>query len=227
MPLPQYVGLLIDGLPIRTDFQPIDASGQKFALKLYCPGDLPTPISRISEIVLFLMPNVPIPPGYGVMAYWQITAAITTTSPTGQQSQQEPPSTGFELLGSLTPSRPSGVFTTGWSDHEQLLEVSSSGQAVYVTIGVAFEPLGNIQNIQERSGDNSNNNNMTNRRLFVAQKIAMDLFVFMKSFDTGEGGGSGNNSNMVVPKNIFDRWFQRFEARFRRDPNFFLRDKDS
>lgn len=210
-PPPQVCGLVINGLPVRTDFQPVDQTGQKFALKLHCPGDLPTPLSGISEIVLFLMPNLPIPPDHGLLAYWQITADVPT------MPGQAPPSTGFELLGSLTLAHPSGVFATGWSEHEQLLEVSSSGQPVYVTIGIALEPLSNIQNVVSSSSDK------LNRRLIVAQKIALDLFTFMQSFDTG-AAAAGNM--MVVPKNIFDRWFQRFEARFRRDPNFMMRKKD-
>ncbi|GKY90910.1 hypothetical protein MPSEU_000065000 [Mayamaea pseudoterrestris] len=204
-------GLVVNGCPVRTDFAPVDASGQKFALRLHCPGDLPAPLSSISEIVLFLMPNVPLPPNYGVLVYWQITADVPVAP------NQVPPSTGFELLGSLTPTIPSRVFATGWSEHEQLLEVSSSNQPVYVTIGVALEPLQNVLNVSNAPAD------MHNRRLMVAQTIAYDLFTFMQSFDTGSGG----SNQMVVPKNIFDRWFQRFEAKFRRDPNFMMRKKDS
>jgi hypothetical protein len=55
----------------------------------------------------------------------------------------------------------------------------------------------------------------------VAQKIATDLFHFMQSFDTGAVAGQ-----MVVPNNIFDRWMQRFEARFKRDPNFFMKTQE-
>jgi hypothetical protein len=44
----------------------------------------------------------------------------------------------------------------------------------------------------------------------------------MQSFDTGAAGAS----QMVVPNNIFDRWFRRFENRFQRDPNFFLKSDD-
>ncbi len=80
-----------------------------------------------------------------------------------------------------------------------------------VTFGVSLESLDNIQNLNIKSDQE--------QRLFVAQRIATDLFQFMQSFDTG-GQSQGR---MVVPNNIFDRWMKRFEARFRRDPNFFLK----
>ena len=56
----------------------------------------------------------------------------------------------------------------------------------------------------------------------VAMKIAMDLFNYMQSFDTGVGGGG----NMLVPKNVFDRWMSRFEAKVRVDPTFFMKSAD-
>lgn len=199
-------GLIVPGSPVRVNFAPADSTGLRFALAL-TPSDFPGPLATITEIVFFLMPNTPLPPDHGVVCYWQI-AATTSPSP-----GVPPPSTGFQPLGSITPDRPSTVFQTGWSEHEQVVEVSSSGQPVIVTIGASLEPLQTIQNmgIDVHKG-----------RLYVAQKIASDLFKFMQSFDTGTGGAG----QMVVPTNIFERWWQRFSKRFERDPNFFLRSSD-
>jgi hypothetical protein len=202
---PQTFGLVVSGWPVRTDFHPVDPTGRKFVLRLYCPGDLPAPISSVSELTVFAL--APIPLDHGALVYWQIEAAGTGTNATA---------TGFELLGSITADRPSSVFQTGWSEHEQLLEIASA-QSVVVTIGVSLEPLANVQNLTSSLRDHQQT------KLFVAQRVALDLFNFMASFDAGTGG----NQHMVVPKNIFDRWFQRFENRFRRDPTFFLRNKDS
>ena len=58
-------------------------------------------------------------------------------------------------------------------------------------------------------------------RLFVAQKIANDLFHYMQSFDTSQQPG-----HLVVPHTIFERWMARFESRFRRDPNFFMKTQE-
>jgi hypothetical protein len=205
----QAFGLVVPGGPVRTDFVPVDASGLKFSLRLNCPGDLPTPLTSVTELVFFLLPSAPLPPDLGVLCYWQIEAA--TVAP----GQGTPASTGFELLGAITPTRPSSVFHTGWSEHEQVNEVTSLGVPVTVTIGVSLEPLATLDNVGAM--------NTKQGRLFIAQKIASDLFKFMQSFDTGAAGAS----QMVVPNNIFDRWFRRFENRFQRDPNFFLKSDDS
>lgn len=150
--------------------------------------------------------NCPLPPDHGVQIFWSISGVP-------QQPGVQPPSTGFELLGSLTPDKPSEVFRTGWSEHEQLAEIMASNIPTVVTIGLSIEPLNNIANVQGK--------NRLEHRMFVAQKIAGDLFRYMQSFDTGGASGSGQ---MIVPANIFDRWMQRFETRFRRDPNFFLKE---
>ena len=199
-----FMGLLIPGYPVRTDFQAIDQG--KCVLTLSCPGDLKAPLASVTEIGLFLMPNAPLPEGHGVLCYWQITAALA-------QPGQAPAATGYELLGPMTPGKPSVIFQTGWAEHEQVVEISSTGVPVQVTFAISVEPVGSIENITPKP----------ETRLFVAQKVAMDLFKYLQSFDSGTGGPG----NMVVPNNIFDRWLQRFESKFRRDPNFFLRSKDT
>lgn len=60
---------------------------------------------------------------------------------------------------------------------------------------------------------------MQDQTTHVAKKIATDLFNFMQSFDTGSAGAG----NMIVPKNIFERWLARFEAKAKVDPNFFMK----
>jgi hypothetical protein len=199
-------GVVFSGCPIRTDFAQVDAN--KYACRLQCPGDLPLPLASIAEIALFLLQ--PLPPDQGVLCYWQLTAAG------GEQ-------TGFELLGALTSSQPSQIFYTGWGEHEQMLSASATTTTtapIVLTIGLSLEPVQNIDNV------NTNNNATAQlrhqNRMQVAQKIASDLFNYLQSWDTGTAGPG----NMVVPNNIFDRWFQRFENRLRRNPNFFLKDND-
>jgi hypothetical protein len=151
----------------------------------------------VSEVACFLLPNAPLPSEQGILLYWQLS------SPGGE-------ATGFELLGSITHERPSAIFRTCWSDNQSLLEQHQNSPQV--TLGISIEPLANIQNVDSVSGNE--------KRLFVAQQIATDLFQFMQSFDTGAVGGM-----MTVPTSIFDRWMKRFETRFRRDPNFFMKNE--
>ena len=55
-------------------------------------------------------------------------------------------------------------------------------------------------------------------RFAFAHKIALDLFQYMTSFSSGSGSGM-----MMVPTNIFDRWMERFERKYRLDPNFMMK----
>jgi protein Hikeshi len=195
-------GLIVPGAPVRTDFVPVAPT--QFSLTL---PDLP--LLTVTEIVLFATDvTSSIPPDCGVLCYWQISC-----SPTNE-------STGFALLGALTTAQPSALFRTGWGEHEQVVSMlQQSAPTAILTIGLSIEPLSQVQNVIGSAS--ASLLGATNHRLFVAQKIALDLFRFMQSFDTG--GGGSNSQLMTVPKNIFDRWYQRFENRFRRDPNFFLK----
>ena len=57
---------------------------------------------------------------------------------------------------------------------------------------------------------------------FQTLQIALDLFQYMSSFSTpGPAGSTGGM--MVVPNNIFDKWMERFERKYRQDPNFMMK----
>eukprot|EP00527_Entomoneis_sp_CCMP2396_P006188 CAMPEP_0198147694 /NCGR_PEP_ID=MMETSP1443-20131203/37314_1 /TAXON_ID=186043 /ORGANISM="Entomoneis sp., Strain CCMP2396" /LENGTH=293 /DNA_ID=CAMNT_0043812133 /DNA_START=115 /DNA_END=996 /DNA_ORIENTATION=+ len=229
---PQPVfGVVIPGRPVRTDFVPVDPlTGLKFTMNLSCPGDLASPLAFIREIVFFLLPGIAFPANHGALVYYQLSTTVVSAG-AGAVEQQQPvvSSTGFELLGALTPNEPSAVFQTGWSEKDTVVNVSQTNIPVQVTLALSIEPMDNVQNILGNTSDNNSNHsaaslgNNNSRRLYVAQQIAYDLFNFMQSFDTG---ASSSSNMMVVPQNIFDRWFRRFENRFKRDPNFFLRNKN-
>lgn len=190
-------GMLVPGGPVRNDFAAVDGSGTKFALQLNSPGDFPNPL-LVHELVFFLGAPLAVP-NQGVMVYWQLAS--------GQEQS------GFELLGAITMDQPSQIFRTGWSEHDQFLSISPN-RPVTVTIGLSIEPLESIRNVVAANTANANT-----RRPLVAQKIAQDLYNFMQSFDSGVGG----SGTMVVPTNIFERWWKRFESKSQRDPSFFLK----
>jgi Ni,Fe-hydrogenase III small subunit len=56
-------------------------------------------------------------------------------------------------------------------------------------------------------------------RFAYAHKIATDLFQYMSSFAQEPRQADW----MVVPTNILDRWLERFERKYRLDPNFMLK----
>lgn len=225
-------GIIIPGQPCITSFVPTDTSNTKFTLELpfsfvHTPENntkhgINSPLSplEISQLTFFLLPNVTLPSNVGAMLYW------SASTPTGVPNQT---STGFELLGALTPTKPTAILQTRWRDNESLLNLlpvgansspgyTSSGLLVNIniTLGVSIEPLENIQNLGILSTDHSIDSKS------VAKKVALDLFNFLQSFDTGEAP----NGWMTVPTNVFDRWFQRFERKIDRDPVFFLKSQD-
>ena len=57
-------------------------------------------------------------------------------------------------------------------------------------------------------------------RFAFAHKIALDLFQYMASFN---GSNPGQPGAMVVPTTVFDSWLERFERKYKLDPNFMLK----
>ena len=50
-----------------------------------------------------------------------------------------------------------------------------------------------------------------------AKRVAINLYHFMESFST-----SGPGDHLVMPTNVLERWFQRFDEKFTRDPDFLM-----
>uniref|UniRef100_A0A7S3PTW8 Hikeshi-like domain-containing protein n=1 Tax=Chaetoceros debilis TaxID=122233 RepID=A0A7S3PTW8_9STRA len=185
--------------------------------------------SSVTDIVFFLLPNISLPPNKAAMIYWQASPLNpSTTNATPMSPQVINPSPGFELLGALTNQKTSAVFSTGWATHENLLALASNGQGISITLGVSIEPIETLQNLQHILSEKERGGvGQTQDRKHVAQKIATDLFNYLQSFDDGSGGMSGGSvgttGSMVVPNNVFDRWYKRFEGKIARDPNFFMK----
>ena len=210
-PSQQPFGLIIPGKNVQMNFTPADASGTKLTLLLpFLNGETPT---FVSDLVLFLLPNMTLPPDQAAMVYWSAASL---------NPQSSSPKSEFQLLGALTPTKPSAVFRTGWSTHQTLLDLieSSSQYGVQITIGLSLEPMQSVQNLEgmEKGG--------VQDRQHVGKKIALDLFQFLKSFDDSSGNGGARAGWMTVPTNVFDRWWKRFEAKIQRDPNFFMKNSD-
>lgn len=100
-------GVVIPGRPAIFDFQLVDAT------KAVTIVEQPT---TVTEITFFLLPSCPIPAGFGAILYVAV-----------------PPFQHWEVLGAVSPLKPSGIFRTGWSTKENL-----AGCPV-VQLGVAIE----------------------------------------------------------------------------------------
>jgi hypothetical protein len=208
-PAVQLFGMVCPGCPVRTDFVPADASGLKFAMTL----TLPVHPALVSDLVFFFLPGAieSFPPQHGALLYWQATT-VTSGSPMPLTE-----TTGFELLGAISPDRPSAILRTSWATNDVLAAHASSTNtfvSITITLGVSIEPLPNISNLQiaEKGAED---------RLNVAKKIAKNLFTYMQSFDDTSRPGW-----MTVPTNVFQGWLTRFENKSRVDPNFFMKSED-
>ena len=196
----------------------------------------------------------PIPQDYGVLCYWQITeqqkvpvstpettgfalfGAITSTQPsaiyrTGWSEHEQLVAMVQKLSSSSAMNYNDLILTIGLSI-EPIQNVHNilggrNSTATTTTTSTFIPTIPSAPTIQDVGGimNQTINSQTTNSRLYVAQKIALDLFHFMQSFDTPTHN-TNNNNMMMVPTNIFDRWYQRFENRYRRDPNFFLKKSD-
>jgi hypothetical protein len=100
-------GVVIPGRPAIFDFQLVDAT------KAITVVQQPT---TITEITFFLLPSCPIPSGYGAILYYAL-----------------PPFQNWEVLGAVSPEKPSGIFRTGWSTKEYMIGCP------LVQLGVAIE----------------------------------------------------------------------------------------
>ena len=110
----------------------------------------------------------------------------------------------WEYRGCVTLSEPSNTFNLTWP-----IDPGTSQFYEEASIGVSLEPLEEcLQKDAKISGS---------KELF-AQRVALDLWNFLKSFTSGN-----ETEHLVVPRNVFDSWYQKFTTKFRRDPDFLTR----
>ncbi len=65
-------------------------------------------------------------------------------------------------------------------------------------------------------------------RRTYARCVAQNLYNFMNSYSSDLSTINPYNSSnyMVVPQDFLDKWFKKFEEKFRRDPNFIFKTTD-
>lgn len=99
-------GVVIPGRPLITEFQPVSES--KAISIIQSPG-------TCTEITFFLLPSSPCPPGFGCVLYFSIDQV------------------SWEILGAISPEKPSGTFRTGWPSNEVVVN------APFIYLGVSLE----------------------------------------------------------------------------------------
>ena len=85
-----------------------------------------------------------------------------------------------------------------------------------VRIGVSLETADSVSNIETALTQAAFD------KLGFAQLVATDLANYIGSF----GHATPAGDRIMVPPDVVDRWLERFERKFRQDPNFLLRPHD-
>ncbi|CAN6301617.1 unnamed protein product [Urochloa humidicola] len=103
----------------------------------------------------------------------------------------------FAFLGALGPTRPSASFSLPEAGDEPEPAVGPAKLGVAVEDAAALPPPPDEQRAER-----------------VALRVGENLFNFMQSFCGADGG------KLVVPTDILDRWFRKFQERAKKDPAY-------
>ncbi|KAK9115890.1 hypothetical protein Sjap_014837 [Stephania japonica] len=116
------------------------------------------------------------------------------------------PGSAFLFCGAVALSRPSAVLSLPWPEPgggEQLQ--LTDGAMLSAKIGVSVEDLSSLPSLDV----------VAEKRIeHLALKVGENLFNFMQSFCGVDG------SRLVVPMDILDRWFKKFQEKAKRDPEY-------
>ncbi|KAI4299645.1 hypothetical protein L6164_033081 [Bauhinia variegata] len=117
------------------------------------------------------------------------------------------PGSPFLFVGAVTLARPSAVLSLPWPEPggSGQLQLTADAQALSAKIGVSVEDLASLPSLDVTA---------EKRIERLAMKVGENLFNFMQSFCGVDG------SKLVVPMDILDRWFKKFQERAKRDPEY-------
>ncbi|KAK7276192.1 hypothetical protein RIF29_17327 [Crotalaria pallida] len=147
---------------------------------------------QVREVCIFLLNSYTLPPDKALAVYIQS------------------PGSPFVFVGAVTISRPSAVLSLPWPEpgvpgDGGNLQLTADSQPLSAKIGVSVEDLASLPSLDV----------VAEKRIErLAMKVGENLFNFMQSFCGVDG------SKLVVPMDILDRWFKKFQERAKRDPEY-------
>eukprot|EP01018_Ginkgo_biloba_P034904 Gb_22551 [translate_table: standard] len=115
------------------------------------------------------------------------------------------PGSEFQYCGAVYRGCPSAVLSLSWPDPGGQMQLTSDSIPLTAKIGVSVEDLSVVPAL---------NVGQQQRIEQLAMKVGENLFNFMQSFCTMDG------NKLVVPTDILDRWFKKFQERAKRDPEY-------
>ncbi|GAB4827285.1 hypothetical protein Ancab_034174 [Ancistrocladus abbreviatus] len=145
---------------------------------------------QVKEICIFLLNNFTLPPEKALAVYVQS------------------PGSPFQYCGAVTLSRPSAVLSLLWPEPatgSQLQLTAADSAPLSAKIGVSVEDLSSLPSLDVAAEKKIER---------MALKVGENLFNFMQSFCGVDG------SKLVVPMDILDRWFKKFQEKAKRDPEY-------
>lgn len=120
------------------------------------------------------------------------------------------PGSQFEYRGAVHSACPSAVFPLLWpgATSGQMLLTGPGAPTVSAQIGISVEDLATLPAL---------NVGQQKRVEELALKVGENLFNFMQSFCTIEG------DKLLIPMDILNQWFKKFQEKARRDPDYINR----
>lgn len=116
------------------------------------------------------------------------------------------PGSPFQFCGAVTLARPSAVLSLNWPEPGGQLQLTAPDAApLSAKIGVSVEDLASLPSLDVAA---------EKRIERLAMKVGENLFNYMQSFCGVDG------SRLIVPMDILDRWFKKFQERAKRDPEY-------
>ncbi|KAJ8542367.1 hypothetical protein K7X08_017233 [Anisodus acutangulus] len=115
------------------------------------------------------------------------------------------PGSPFLFCGAVTVTRPSAVLSLPWPEPGGQLQLTADSTPISAKIGVSVEDLATLPSLDVAAQQKIER---------LALKVGENLFNFMQSFCGVDG------SKLVVPMDILDRWFKKFQERAKRDPEY-------
>ncbi len=116
------------------------------------------------------------------------------------------PGSAFLFCGAVTIARPSAVLSLTWPDPGGNMQLTAPDSVpLSAKIGVSVEDLATLPSLDVAAEKKVER---------LALKVGENLFNFMQSFCGVDG------SKLVVPMDILDRWFKKFQERAKRDPEY-------
>ncbi|KAF5791144.1 putative OPI10 family protein [Helianthus annuus] len=145
----------------------------------------------IREVCIFLLNNFTLPADKALAVYIQS------------------PGSPFLFVGAVTLARPSAVLSLPWpepgGDGANNHLTAPGAAPLSAKIGVSVEDLASLPSLDVAAEKKIER---------LAMKVGENLFNFMQSFCGVDG------SKLVVPMDILDRWFKKFQERAKRDPEY-------